>query len=397
MSYRVARALLRYALGGFFRQVELQGVELVPVRGPVLFVANHTNAFIDPLVLVTEVRRPVTITLSRNPLLAPLMWAMGVVTFHRRVDAEAGQADATRNVDAIEACVRRLLGGGALLIFPEGVSHSDPGMRAFKTGAARIALAYLATPGAPDLAIVPVGLHFTNKDRWRSEAAGLVGEPIDARAWLEANPVAGAAEMTAAMRTWIERLTVNFAGEEERDLVLGADRLFGYQGAPEPLDRATRVDPAEEVARVHRLQRGAHELRARDPERFGALSRETRRLTRTLNALGVDPGEVGLPMHAGRVALFIVREVEVLIVGFVPAALGALVHLPPLVALRALVARLSKDEDHPASNAVFLSIPVVGHVVGDAAPGGLADPSDLGRPRRRPRAGLHGGRRPGLP
>ena len=212
-------------------------------------------------------------------------------------------------------------------------------MCAFKTGAARIALAYLANPGAPDLAIVPVGLHFTNKDRWRSEAAGLVGEPIDARAWLEANPVAGAAEMTAAMRTWIERLTVNFAGEEERDLVLGADRRFGYQGAPQPLDRATAlILPKRWPGRIAWSGRApAPRPGPRAVRR--SVSRDPR-LTRTLNALGVDPGEVGLPMHAGRVALFIVREVEVLIVGFVPAALGALVHLPPLVALRALVARL---------------------------------------------------------
>jgi len=364
MIYRIVRAILCYALGGFFRQVRLQGADAVPESGPVLFVVNHTNAFVDPLVVINGIRRPVTITakstLAKNPLLAPLIRAMGVILFHRHVDAAAGQADPSKNSNAIGLGVDRLSRGGALLFFPEGVSHSDPGMRDFKSGAARIAMQHLADPNAPDLTIVPVGLHFTKKDRWRSEAVGLVGEPVSGRAWIEAHPGEGAGALTAAMRGWIEALTLNFGTEQERALVLDADRLFGYRGAPEPLDRRIRLDAAQRVARVHRLQRGAHVLRTRAPEQFDALARETQRLARSLAVLGVEPEEAALPMHLGRVAMFVVREIEVLVVGFVPAVLGWLIHLPPLTLLRVLVARMSEDEDHPASNAVFLSIPVIG-------------------------------------
>ncbi|HEU0054925.1 MAG TPA: lysophospholipid acyltransferase family protein, partial [Longimicrobium sp.] len=173
MIYRVFRAFWRAALFAFFRRVTVQGRENVPETGPVLLVSNHTNAFVDPLVILTALRRPVSLTakstLRKNPLLAALMRAHKVIELHRAQDVGAG-ADLAKNTDALAACRRRLEESGAVCIFPEGISHSDPAMRPFRTGAARIALDFLADGGRA-LAIVPVGLHFEAKERFRSEAA----------------------------------------------------------------------------------------------------------------------------------------------------------------------------------------------------------------------------------
>jgi len=48
----------------------------------------------------------------------------------------------------------------------------------------------------------------------------------------------------------------------------------------------------------------------------------------------------------------------VLLVGAPLAIIGGVLHLPPFVLTRSLVRATSKDDDHPASNAVFLSIPI---------------------------------------
>lgn len=399
MIYRFARAVLRAALHGFFREVRLHGAENIPPSGPVLLVANHTNAFVDPLLVLTGVQRRVTLTakakLASNPLLAPLLHALGVILFSRRTDAvEVG--DLRRNDEAMAACVRRLRGAEAVFVFPEGVSHSDPAMRPFRTGAARIVARYLAEEGTRELWIVPIGLHFTRKDRWRSNAVALVGDAVGARAWARAERarrisarsdagtradadagldarIASNADLdardktealdlralTAAMRTWIEALTVNFSCAEERDLIADAERLLTYRReGPTPLDRLTSFDAAARVNRIHRLQRGAHALLLHDANRFGALAQRTRSLARTLDELGVDALEVGLPMHPARVAMFVIRELEVLIIGAPIALWGWLVHLLPCMLTRGLIARMSEDEDHPASNAVFLSIPI---------------------------------------
>src|SRR5262249_30589160 len=160
------------ALHLFFRRVEVEGRANVPRAGPVLLVPNHANALVDPLALITALHRKVTVTaknvLGKNPLLGALMASLGGGTFHRRPDVAKG-ADPRRNVDSLRRCREVLAGGGAVCIFPEGVSHSDPHLRPFHLGPARVALDFVREVGDPgELKVMPVGLLYTAKDRFRS-------------------------------------------------------------------------------------------------------------------------------------------------------------------------------------------------------------------------------------
>lgn len=364
MIYRLFRAIWRAALFAFFRRVDVQGRERVPARGPLLLVSNHANAFVDPLLGITALRRPVSLTakstLRRNPLLAPLIRALHVIEFHRGQDRAEG-ADPSRNVDAMAACRRRLAEGGAVCIFPEGVSHSDPALRPFRTGAARIALDFLAEagPGAA-LTIVPVGLQYEEKERFRSAAGIVFGAPLDAAAWLRDHPEADAGALTAEMESGIRALTTNFATEQEVATFARAEALWDAAAEPPvPLDRADPVDITLRLQRIHRLQDGRGWLARERADELAALERRVDELHRSLRELGVSPAELFLPMDAGRAAFFVLREAEVMLIGAPLAAWGALNHAPILLTLRALVRRMSKDRDHFASNAVFLGLPIV--------------------------------------
>ena len=91
-----------------------------------------------------------------------------------------------------------------------------PAMRPFRTGAARIALAYVdGHPDAAPLILVPTGLHFEAKERFRSAAGLVFGEGVDVHAWRRANPQSGAHELTALIEARIRALTANYeAGRE---------------------------------------------------------------------------------------------------------------------------------------------------------------------------------------
>src|ERR1041384_4770224 len=70
---------------------------------------------------------------------------------------------------------RRGHAGGSLALVPEGKSHSDPALQPLKTGAARIVLeAERKLPGL-GVRIVPVGLLFDRKGKFRSRALVQVG------------------------------------------------------------------------------------------------------------------------------------------------------------------------------------------------------------------------------
>jgi 1-acyl-sn-glycerol-3-phosphate acyltransferase len=179
---------LRLVTRVFFRAVEVTGREHVPSSGPVIFVGNHPNSLLDPVMVLTTCGRPVRFAakdvLFRGPL-RPFLDALGCVPVKRRQDQVKGAAEdgpvegAPTRVDnsaAFDALLGVLHRGEAFGIFPEGISHTRPELAPLKTGAARIAL--MAAAQGITVRVVPVGLHYRRRDRMRSRVLVQFGAPI---------------------------------------------------------------------------------------------------------------------------------------------------------------------------------------------------------------------------
>jgi glycerol-3-phosphate O-acyltransferase/dihydroxyacetone phosphate acyltransferase len=360
MLYPLLRLLARLSLRLFFRRIEVEGRGLVPATGPVLFVANHTNALIDPLALVMTLRRRLTLTaknvLARNPLLGFLMRSAGVITFHRREDVGKG-ADRRENVRSLEQC-RAVLGrGGALCIFPEGVSHSDLKMRPFRLGAARLALDFVRAEGNPGrLQIVPVGLLYTEKDRFRSAVWLRYGPPLDVAGWLSEHPEADTLMLTEEIHRRIEALTLHYETRRESLILSWGAEVIGTGGQPPaPLGwKEPRV--AESFRLLARLQTAYRALLESQPDQIETITRRVRQYRSELKRLGIAPAEVYLPLHYGKALFFVIRELELLLAGAPLALFGAVNHLAPYLTVRAVARVLSKDRDHWATNVVYPSL-----------------------------------------
>jgi len=206
MPYRLGRWLLGAAMGFYFARIERFHRERVPRAGPVLFTSNHPNSITDAFVIGASVPRKVnfvaTVQLFRWPPVRWLLTRCGVIPVNRLKD----DPRAMRTVlETFEACFRVLEQGEAIGIFPEGITHDDPQLKTVKTGAARMALELEHRHGGQlGLLIVPVGLTFSAKERYRSDVLVHFGEPIRV-----ADHLAGYPEQK---RDCIQRLT----GEIER-------------------------------------------------------------------------------------------------------------------------------------------------------------------------------------
>lgn len=359
MFYRLFRTLSRTALGLFFRRIDVEGVENVPKTGPLLLVANHSNALVDPLVLIDALNRPVTMTaknvLATNGFLAFLMRGLGVIRFHRKQDVDKG-ASLRQNVESLRRCRRVLARGGAVCIFPEGVSHSDPQMRPFLAGPARLALDYARKREGPeDLTIIPVGLSYTGKDRFRSSVWLRFGSPLSVGQWLRQHPEGQPAALTAELRRQIEWLTWNYRTRRESLVLTWAADIVATGGEhPAPLG-SPGISASEWFRLLGRLQDGYRRLIESAGAQLDSLSSRIRKYRSELKRRGITPGEVYLPLRLGRATLFVVRELELLFVGAPLALFGAIHHLIPYCAVRAIARKLSTDKDHWATNVVYPS------------------------------------------
>jgi 1-acyl-sn-glycerol-3-phosphate acyltransferase len=186
MIYRLFRWFTGIALHWFYSSIEIMGRERIPADGPVILAASHHNALVDALIAGWIAPRRVTLTakatLMENLLLRWLFPLVGIVPLRRAKDENAKNAgaapDVQRNASAFVYILDVLERGGMVLIFPEGISHSNPELAPLKTGASRIALEARDKRGIRNLRIVPLGLSFEDKGNPGTAVLAEVGEPI---------------------------------------------------------------------------------------------------------------------------------------------------------------------------------------------------------------------------
>jgi 1-acyl-sn-glycerol-3-phosphate acyltransferase len=335
-------------VGIYFDRMEIEGVENVPSNGPLLVVSNHTNGLADGLVVTAALPRRLSMTakstLKKNPLLAFVMWFADAVPFYRRQD----DVDVRKNVDSFVEIRRRLARGGAICIFPEGVSHSDASLREFRSGAARIALDFAAQHRG--LRILPVGLQYGAKQRLRSPVWVRFGECIDVDAMSDGGRALSPPELTHEIETRIRALSANFRSVREALWLRWTAELLETRGDdPRPLDQE-RVDYPSR-ARLLESLRADYERIERD--RVAGIVNDLRGYRRDLRRLAIAQHEVYLSMNPFQAGFFAIRELELLIIGSVIAAIGLVQNGLGLLADRVLTKKLSVDLDHWASNAIF--------------------------------------------
>ncbi|MCW5552312.1 MAG: 1-acyl-sn-glycerol-3-phosphate acyltransferase [Verrucomicrobiae bacterium] len=306
--YWLTRALLRAALGAYFTRMERFHAERVPATGPVLFVSNHPNSLTDAFVIAASVRRKVhfvgTVQLFRLPLMRWLLSRCGVIAINRVAD----DPRAMRTVrDTFEACYQVLEPGGAIAIFPEGITHDDPQLKTVKTGAARMAVELNERHGGRSgLQIVPVGLTFAAKEHYRSEVLVNFGAPIGVNEFLSG--VANSRpERIRALNAEIERriqeLILHLPQLERARVVSAVKRLYldrlysGNRVIHEP------VKPrAEELLLTQAIAQAVDYIYAHQPNQAEVFVRKLDLYERWLQRLGLADESVAQLSETRRLA-----------------------------------------------------------------------------------------------
>ena len=369
MLYALLMWMARIALRWYYREVQIIGAERVPLDVPMLVVANHPNALMDPMLVATAMPRRLTFTgkatLFEKPLLPLLLRNVGVVPLRRASDeaarrAAGGAADPQRNIEAFKAIVGALVARRAVLIFPEGKSHDEPGMSPLKTGTARIAL-QATEAGVRDLVVLPVGLVFEDKSEPRTRVLVEVGDPLRLAEWRPAQTGGAAEALTAEIDRRLREVTVNFRDMEQAGDVVTVSRLLADAAeVPEALGGGAPFSETVELTRradaVRRSLAGAD---LAITARADALRERVRSIRDVADEHGLLIGDAAIDTDASAAALFVAREAAITAVAGPLALWGRVMHWLPLRIARAIARRGSTSGADPAMYTVVSGLVLV--------------------------------------
>jgi len=323
LLYRLLRPLARAIVWLFYRRLEVRGVENVPAAGPLLVAANHPNMFLDPLLLGATQPRALAFlakaTLFRSRLLGRFLAACGVLPVYRRSDSPGESA---KNELTFEACHRHLERGGAIALFPEGLSHERQAVMPLKTGCARIALeAESRNAFQLGIQIAPVGFYLPERHLFRSDALVIYGSPLDPAphfAHYREAPQEAVRQLTAELERRLRRLTLHVPQAEDEALI---GELREILAAPEAVARRLEVDQV--------LVDAVKYFQQNDPARYRRLRSEVLPYGRLLDALGLEHGQLGRTYRLGAVLRYLAPRVALAIAGLPVFLFGALNNLLP--------------------------------------------------------------------
>ena len=218
----ILRFLVNIALHGYFRKITISGKENIPKGKPVILVANHQNALVDPLLLATSSRlNPWFLTRAsvfKNSFVAKLLNFIRMLPVYRVRD---GFSTIQQNQEIFEKTYQILSKNGAVVIFAEGSHSLIRNLRPLSKGFTR--MAFGLKEKHPDLVpvILPVGLDFGAHRRSGSQVKITFGKPIPVDM-----PSSQSGKLTKMVEKNLEELIVSIPNENYAE---DLDRLIENQ------------------------------------------------------------------------------------------------------------------------------------------------------------------------
>jgi glycerol-3-phosphate O-acyltransferase/dihydroxyacetone phosphate acyltransferase len=373
MLYDAVRAIARLALRWFYRDIEVEGADRLPIGGPILIASNHPNALVDALIIIAVLPARATLTakatLFDHVFTRLLLSAVGVVPLRRASDETrtnaAAPVEPLRNERSFDALLDKLALGGVVLVFPEGKSHSASELAPLRTGLARIALRTIHERQLSSLPILPIGLTFERKATPGSRVLVRVGEPLRVTRALSYDPVS-VTSLTADIDKALRAVTLNFPSLDAAQRLLPVSSLLAgvFDVTPDDLRPLGAPDTpfAETIALAHRLAVIDRLIPRTRPFLQQGIERFLKRLESyraSLASRRIATNDVGMPLDVGGASWFVVRELSLAVLAGPFALWGRINHWIPLRLARWYAERTSREPDDPAMQTIVGGLALV--------------------------------------
>ncbi|NRB52124.1 MAG: 1-acyl-sn-glycerol-3-phosphate acyltransferase [Saprospiraceae bacterium] len=337
MLYSLVRPLAALAIRANYQHICISNTDRIPVDKPVILVANHPTAFMEPCILACFLGRPLYFLVRgdffKQPFYNFLLRQLNMLPVFRMRDG--GYRNLKNNYSTFEACFEALKDSKTIMILAEGNTIHEKRLRPIQKGTARIALgAFERFPDLEDVYVVPVGVNYTYAERSRTRVMIDFGEPLSARSYLEEGEIGSKSinQLTEDLTIALQERIVIIADPADEPL---AEDLLRIQRPLLHLPTFPVINAAFEPLQKEKAI--TDEVNNTKAEAKTSWKLATTAFLQRLEDFKVSEFDVLGPKLA------IVPTLLYLILGFVPFLLGYLWNLLPLGLARYIADNKVKD------------------------------------------------------
>jgi 1-acyl-sn-glycerol-3-phosphate acyltransferase len=173
------RFVVLISLKGYYKKIVIDGSENIPKNVPIILVANHQNALIDPLLLATHTSlKPYFLTRAsvfKKSFVAKLLNFIRMLPVYRVRD---GFATIQQNQGTFDQTYEVLHKNGTVIIFAEGSHSLIRNLRPLSKGFTRMAFGLKEKYPETQPVILPVALDYSAHKRSGSRVRVTFGKAI---------------------------------------------------------------------------------------------------------------------------------------------------------------------------------------------------------------------------
>ena len=330
--------ILRALINGYFRSIEVIGIENIPRGQGGLIVAAHPNGMIDPALIISTMPSKVIFGardgLFKWPVLGGLMRDLGCVPIYRPQDNTHLSMDEQRELNrhSLGALTDEIKAGSFAALFPEGISHDKPFIKQIRTGAAR--LFWAAYDREKPALVLPVGLHYERKNHFRTRVLIQYHPPIDITTIVDLPAEERLRELVSMIDENLRQTTMSTTSWKHVHLLHRAASIMLCERTKSTPD--FKPEYSELILGRRRVWLCYQHLKENDPIELNILIEELDRYHSTMNAFGISDRQLDHDPRIMKRKLFLVLGSQLLLFVFLLPPiilLGYLIQFPPYIFL----------------------------------------------------------------
>lgn len=241
--YHLVKIYISIGLFFYHKKIKVLGKENIPKKGALLFVSNHKNALIDPLLVATTTTRNIHFLTRASAFKIPLVkWILSTVNMLPIYRLRDGKETLAKNEDIFKTCYNVFNKGKSLLIFPEGTHDIRRWVRPLSKGFTRITFGALEANPDLQLTIVPIGLNYTKAEGFAESVAIFYGKPISVNPYYDENNII---QSTQKLKSAV--------GDAMKELTTHVKDINQYDETINKLGNVDYLNPAEVNKKIENI------------------------------------------------------------------------------------------------------------------------------------------------